>query len=116
MSQDRIRNFKNFGKDQDVSYFAHNEVDYCRHRPPSIFGMIDDVWVLFMKELRRRRTDQSVELRKARKDEQLSKRRNIDTDEIDGVVNNPLSENNGVTSTNVLTEDNIRQVVEGIFR
>ncbi|KAH8865586.1 Importin subunit alpha-1 isoform 2 [Schistosoma japonicum] len=43
------------------------------------------------EELRRRRTDQSIELRKAKKDEQLQKRRNILLTELDET--SPLKEN-----------------------
>ncbi|VDO51713.1 unnamed protein product, partial [Schistosoma margrebowiei] len=45
---------------------------------------------LLISELRRRRTDQSVELRKAKKDEQLQKRRNIVLTELDET--SPLKE------------------------
>jgi len=75
-----------------------------------------------VQELRRRRTDQTIELRKARKDEQLTKRRNIDTDEIDNgrIGMSPLQEQkqtNGSAAPPqpVVNESNIKQIVSGMF-
>ncbi|CAL8090285.1 unnamed protein product [Orchesella dallaii] len=84
MSQDRLKTFKNFGKDTD--------------------------------ELRRRRTDQSLELRKARKDEQLTKRRNIDTDELDNTLS-PAHETNGVQTAAAVSvnESTLKQIVMDMF-
>jgi len=69
------------------------------------------------EELRRRRTDATVELRKARKDEQLSKRRNIDTDETDSYAS-PTGEhsnlNNG-PAAGPLSSTTVKKIVDDIF-
>jgi len=83
MATDRIKNFKNFGKDND--------------------------------ELRRRRNDATIELRKARKDEQLTKRRNIDSDEVDGLCSSGLpGAPNGSTAVSV-SDSVIQQIINDMM-
>lgn len=62
---------------------------------------------------------QSVELRKARKDEQLTKRRNIDTDELDASPISPLSDSKNVAHAApvvVVNEQTLKQLVDDLFR
>ncbi|XP_046668023.1 importin subunit alpha-1 [Homalodisca vitripennis] len=59
-------------------------------------------------EMRRRRNEVSVELRKARKDDQLLKRRNIDIDEI---TTSPLQENQ---SNNTPTVMSMEMIMDGM--
>nr|CAD7431143.1 unnamed protein product [Timema monikensis] len=58
-------------------------------------------------EMRRRRNEVNIELRKARKDDQLLKRRNICVDE----MGSPLQENNGQTIAPIMS---IQQIMEGM--
>ncbi len=138
MPGDRIRNFKNHGKDSEVSSYLPIMIivvySYtCITQPIVwfIFELFNCPWVTCpprprykystirnFQELRRRRTDATVELRKARKDEQLSKRRNIDTDETDA---QPLTEqqSNGhsVTPNNlVVNTETVSKIVSDINR
>ena len=53
------------------------------------------VCLLFGKDLRRHRSEVSVELRKAKKDDQLAKRRNMDDDSEPG---SPLQDKNAQVS------------------
>lgn len=75
------------------------------------------MYFYILQELRRRRTDQSVELRKARKDEQLSKRRNIDTDELDNPASPVHEATGGQTPQSVaVNEATLKQIVHDMFR
>ena len=60
-----------------------------------------------MKDLRRRRTEVSVEIRKAKKDDHLLKRRNLD---IDDEPLSPLQEQNRQAAANM----SIEEIVSGI--
>ncbi|XP_014668060.1 PREDICTED: importin subunit alpha-5-like [Priapulus caudatus] len=62
-----------------------------------------------VEELRRRRTDVSVELRKARKEDQLMKRRNVDTCP-DDMPTSPLQQQN----TNKAPQMQLKDIIAGI--
>lgn len=72
---DRLTKFKNKGKDANVSERVKSEVE-------SLTGTMAqwrhfDLCMKRTQELRRRRVEVNVELRKARKDDQMFKRRNV---------------------------------------
>lgn len=68
----RLNQFKNKGKDANVG-----EELYSLSLGNAVEIRADHVCFLHFQELRRRRVEVSVELRKAKKDEQILKRRNV---------------------------------------
>lgn len=73
----RLNKFKNKGKDANVSFRVHmNSAEYaCLWNRYA--GLFTSFSFVFRQELRRRRIEVNVELRKAKKDEQILKRRNV---------------------------------------
>jgi importin subunit alpha-2 len=86
--ESRIRSFKNKGKDSEVSIFVLRFVHFHEN---------------FEQEMRRRRIGQTVELRKAKKEDQLLKRRNISIQDEDNI---PPQESN-IPSPNTMTAEEI---------
>lgn len=62
-------------------------------------------------EMRTRRQEVTVELRKNKRDDQLQKRRNIDLEGLDGGATSPLKENNCQSPASTLT---IEEIFEGM--
>jgi len=72
------------------------------------------------QELRRRRRDNSVTLRKANKEEELSKRRNIDIDDTDGTSKlrsiTTVDPSGNILSSFVVNDETIKHIIADINR
>nr|CAD7399834.1 unnamed protein product [Timema cristinae] len=122
----RLQSFKNKGKNVDFqkrdlrcSHFEqHASITISSHLHTFCYLLLPSLGLMLIslacteviqlfQEMRRRRNEVNIELRKARKDDQLLKRRNICVDE----MGSPLQENNGQTIAPIMS---IQQIMEGM--
>ncbi len=94
----RLKDFKNKGRDVEVTFMKFQvSSQFC-----------DVIVTINIQEMRRRRTEVNVELRKAKKEDHLLKRRNL---EVDDEPLSPLQEQNRMAAANMTIED----IVNGEF-
>ena len=74
-SGDRLTQFKNKGRDATVSSAATTTCDQCTEGDDDDYGLN----CVPHQELRRRRVEVNVELRRAKKEEQILKRRHVNS-------------------------------------
>ena len=86
----RLKDFKNKGRDVEVRKCSPSALDFHL------------IVIFCLQEMRRRRTEVNVELRKAKKEEHLLKKRNL---ELDDEPLSPLQEQNRMAAANMSIED-----------
>ena len=85
-----LKDFKNKGSDVEVRKCSPSALDFHL------------IVIFCVQEMRRRRTEVNVELRKAKKEEHLLKKRNL---ELDDEPLSPLQEQNRMAAANMSIED-----------
>ena len=104
--EDRLKSFKNKGKDTEVSFF-HIFIEKFH-----AFTIFDHFFNF--QDLRRRRNEVTVDLRKQKKEDLLYKRRNVCLDDSDLGPTSPLQDKSN-SQNNQQALMSIDEIKEGIF-